>query len=361
MKSKKQHFISQGILNQFFSTNKVKEAILKNKSIVTTKIGDTMEINLLYELPEYEENALEIFFANNFDNTMKNLIEEILRNIESYEKTYQIVSNNINNFIIAYYKSLAYINENTMDLSAYKDDHGVRTMIKNIFDKQYIEKLSKTIINGYKSCIIKSDKAFVLSDQYIATVSTDVKNKFADLSNRSIGLKNTMLLIPISSSYYIIFYNGIVPAFLEEGRIVSLKEDEILEINSVIFNNSYIKVSGEHEEILKKLLEGYDDNKSRTQCIIGMNNGKSIFFNNKKEVFLYKKDEEIYNIYADPITLSKYLFMKRNDMCACGNSKKYKKCCIEKGEKCKEMYKDIKMYLIDKYRISNELIVERNI
>ena len=49
-------------------------------------------------------------------------------------------------FIIGYYKSFAYVTENSNDLLEKMDENAIRKMISNIFDKKYINDLWKTLI-----------------------------------------------------------------------------------------------------------------------------------------------------------------------------------------------------------------------
>ncbi len=185
-------------------------------------------------------------------------------------------------FIIGYYKSFAYVTENSNDLLEKMDENAIRKMISNIFDKKYINDLCKTIIKEYDFYIIKSKEQFLISDQYISTASLNVKNQFVNSCNRAMGFKDTIILIPITTSYYIVFKNGNKFRYLQPNKINILDEEQAESINKVIFRNSYLKVAGNNETNLLKTYENCKKyNLDRVQCL-----ESNFFYNNKKEVFL---------------------------------------------------------------------------
>lgn len=55
-----------------------------------------------------------------------------------------------------------------------------------------------------------------------------------------------------------------------------------------------------------------------------------------------------------------YTNVRRNDICFCGSGKKYKKCCLNKIEKCEKMYNELCSRKTD-YLINSKLILERNL
>lgn len=58
--TKKQHYVSQGILKHFLNEQgKVFELLIEKKLIIPKRIQDTMEQNYVYEHPAFETNALE--------------------------------------------------------------------------------------------------------------------------------------------------------------------------------------------------------------------------------------------------------------------------------------------------------------
>lgn len=357
--TKKQHFIAQSILELFFDSQKVYEEIISKKKIFQSNIKDIMEINYFYELPEFKDNALENYFSANFESDMKLVVEEMIENIEKPELVYKILKDNIRFFIIAYYKSFAYITENTDDMLKTKGYEAVRKMLSNIFDENYIKALGETIIYGYEYCLIKSENEFLMSDQYISTAAINMKNQFLNGSNRNIGLKNTLILIPLTTSYYILLYNGVVSESIEANVINKLSVENIELINKVIYRNSYLKVVGSNENIIENVSKLCAEHwLSRTQCMTGDDNGPTSFYNNKKEVFLFEEEYDIFELYQT-LEFSKFLKLSRNDTCKCGSGKKYKKCCIDKIEKCKKMYSEVESKNKYLYRISDDLIAER--
>ena len=82
--------------------------------------------------------------------------------------------------------------------------------------------------------------------------------------------------------------------------------------------------------------------------------------NNKKEVFLLEGDYEILELYRT-LQFGRYSKIKRNDICLCGSGKKYKRCCINKVQKCEKMYSELASKNKYQYRISDKLIAERNL
>lgn len=88
----------------------------------------------------------------------------------------------------------------------------VERMLQNILNLEYILGLTGTIWNAYECGIIVDEKErFLLSDQYVSTVALKFKNRFSNASNRQIGMSETMILIPLSSRFYIAFFSGNKP------------------------------------------------------------------------------------------------------------------------------------------------------
>lgn len=104
--------------------------------------------------------------------------------------------------LINYYKSVTSLIHMSTDMSK-KDQSSIARMINTIFNMPYIDHISEILLTGYDFAIIKSyNEDFVLCDQFIATCSLKFMGRFLNLSNREIGLKNTVVLIPISKNYY---------------------------------------------------------------------------------------------------------------------------------------------------------------
>ena len=147
-------------------------------------------------------------------------------------------------FLINYYKSITSMIHMSKEISK-KDNSSIVRMVNTIFNMPYIDRLSELLCTGYDFSIIKSnDGNFVLSDQYISTCSLKFIGRFINMSNREIGLKNTIVLIPISKDYYGIFINGQFPNnfSIKTSSINELNEYQTQIINNIIFNNSYENV-----------------------------------------------------------------------------------------------------------------------
>lgn len=115
-------------------------------------------------------------------------------------------------------------------------------MILNIFDGRYLWGLCDTISQFYESAVIvDEEERFLLSDQYISTVALSYKNKFSNASNRQIGMKDTMILLPLSAKYYVAFCHGKKPKYISKERFCLLDDTGVAEINNVIYKNSYVK------------------------------------------------------------------------------------------------------------------------
>lgn len=77
--------------NFFFKKKSLYEIIVSNGNVVQTTVADSMEVNYFYELPELAKNTIEDYFANNFDNNLKEIVEQIINNIENPNEVYRIL------------------------------------------------------------------------------------------------------------------------------------------------------------------------------------------------------------------------------------------------------------------------------
>lgn len=220
----------------------------------------------------------------------------------------------------------------------------------------YINSLSKTLTDYYDFAIIKSVGAeFLLSDQYLSTVALAIKNRFMSESNRHMGMKDVMLLIPISANYYVALYDGDKPGYISLNDVNSLSQEQIDEVNEVIINNSYLKCIGKDKASLQRVLPKFEY-KSPAGTMAG-GSGFTFGATLKKEVFLYKRDRLAWELFTG-LEFGRYINLQRNEKCACGSGKKYKNCCIEIGEICKRMYKDIEYKRCD-YLVNDAAVIER--
>ena len=82
--TKKQHYVSQGILKHFADQQKKIYELFIDKSIVTKKsIVDTMSQNYVYEHSKIEKNSIEDLFAK-FESKAFPLIDSLITEIEEY-------------------------------------------------------------------------------------------------------------------------------------------------------------------------------------------------------------------------------------------------------------------------------------
>lgn len=210
-------------------------------------------------------------------------------------------------------------------------------MINTIFNMPYIDRISEILLTGYDFAIIKSyNEDFVLCDQFIATCSLKFMGRFLNLSNREIGLKNTVVLIPISKNYYAMFINGQLPYSFDIvlDCINELSESQTQIINSIVFNNSYEKCISLNEKEINQL-EKKNSTFGDSMAIAKFNSGNSAAFKIKQEVFFTDDEYEMYQ-YFETYEWSDKKFKNCgvNSLCPCGNTKKYKKCCKNKVERC---------------------------
>lgn len=195
------------------------------------------------------------------------------------------------------------------------------------------------VINDYNFIVVQSlGEELVLSDQYVSTASLNCKGMISNLSNRTIGFSETLILIPLSAKYYAIYYNGnfTLSKSLRSGEIYLLEPQDIISLNKVIVRNSYKKCVAMHQEELENVKQYKSKVVSPSGIIIKNRDGSYKSFTIKKEVFYYDRDEDIFNnyikYYSELVAFKKehQRNIGRNDVCLCGSGKKLKKCCLEK-------------------------------
>jgi hypothetical protein len=92
----------------------------------------------------------------------------------------------------------------------------------------YLEKLAETLKKAYSFALLCADEhTFVLSDQYLSTVALSYKNQFINSSNRAIGLERTMVLLPLSSFFYIALFHGNTPKYISANTMCHLTAGEV--------------------------------------------------------------------------------------------------------------------------------------
>ncbi len=337
-RTKKQHYIAQGIIREIFNSNNIYEKNLHNGKIYKGSVNNTMCMSNSYEFPLLDDNFLEDLFARSIDPYSSQLINKLkkLLDDEKYMDAKNMIFKNIRMFLINYYKSVTSMIHMSKEISK-KDDSSIVRMINKIFNMPYIDRISDLLCTCYDFAIIKSNNSnFVLSDQYISTCSLKFMGRFVNLSNREIGLKNTVVLLPISKDYYGVFINGELPSDfnIDLNSMNNLTENQTKTINSIIFNNSYDKCISLNEEdllVLKKENSTCGD----SMAIAKFSSGNSAAFKIKQEVFFTKDEYDLYQYFekyewAD----KKFKECGVNQLCPCGSNKKYKKCCRDKVERC---------------------------
>ncbi|MBD8838888.1 DUF4238 domain-containing protein [Paenibacillus sp. CFBP 13594] len=332
--TKNQHYIPQSMLTNFAnSKGRVFEVLLKNNNIYETSYRQSMSEKFTYEHPLLEGNYLENMFGkieSYFAPAMREIIAHLDSNLTPIEEIKKLVEKYMKEYLVFYYRSGALLNEFTF--GGFSKEDKIPLMLEKIKDSNYLDKLSQTIISSYDFSIIKSDNdEFLLSDQYVSTAALSIKGRYTNASNRQLGFKDILMLIPLSSKYYIVYMNGQTPHFIKPNLINILSEIEIQKINKTIINNSYVKCIGKSRKQLEESIGSFRfESPSRT--LAAFNSGVSTAALNKKEVFFYEKDIEQWDFFIE-LRHMKNTGTKRNDPCKCGSGKKFKKCCLSKTQR----------------------------
>lgn len=325
---KNQHYIPEALLRHFTdSKGMFYEVLLERKKIYKTNPNSSMCAKYIYEDDHLEVNTIEKYFSKIENDVIPKIrdIIEFINNRKNGGFEFSLIKNAVEEmlpiFLLFYYRSGALLTE----FSSFDSNMKIPSLSRKILNQAYLNELSSTIKNCYNFAIIESNSDFLLSDQYISTAALKIKNQFCSVSNRHIGLKETLILIPISSSFYIIYWHTDTPFFLKRDSINKLKKNELELMNQTIINNSYIKCIGTGEQNLKTILSKFKIN-SPTQLMGGSSSGPSFGFIKKKEVFFYDIEKQAYEIFIHPTNINEFLKAERNDLCPCNSGKKYKKC-----------------------------------
>lgn len=369
--TKKQHYVSQGILKHFSDEQRKTYELFIDKKIVSRKsIVDTMSQNYVYEHPRIETNTIEDLFAS-FESKAFPIIDSLISEIEEvYAKEKSIgkfkeqIINIIPYVLLFYFRSGALLKEYSMDSENPKETR-VERMLLNIMDVRYIRGLRNTICDCYKCSVIYDEHDnFLLSDQYVSTVALKYKNRFSNASNRQIGMKDTMILIPLSSKFYIVFYDGRCPQFIKENEFSGLNEQEVQAVNDVIYQNSYVKCVGKSAFELERVKQVSFESFSPTKCIMKYSDGSIQDRIVKREVFFYDEDKDMNAHSFEYMSTYKTSIegkIGRNDKCICGSGKKYKKCCLKRYEEAARIIRDVYNQKNVDYTISGARTVEDSI
>lgn len=267
--TKKQHMVSQMIQRKFSDDNihvyGIKEILIPQKEIKYEvdkySIKNTMYKNNCYELNnneywlsnnnELSENYFENLFAER-ENEYSSIVEEIINLInskESFPKLKKCVSKAMPYFLWFYYRTY---NSLLLGIESETNKKKFVNRINNtLLDNQYLARFAKVIFTYYNMHILISpSESFVLSDNFISTASIDFKSYGIEgYSNRTIGFKNIMILIPISAKYYILFTDD--KSYNENYRKVY--DYEIMKFNSIIYRNSFEFTVGKHFSVLNDI------------------------------------------------------------------------------------------------------------
>ena len=337
--TKKQHYVPQSLLRYFTnSEGKLFEVLLREKKIYPTNTAKSMCEAFTYEHDKLPVNTIEKYLSK-IEGEVVARVKDLIQAIEeikegkaniSIAKT--IIENALHNFLLFYYRSGALLTE----FSSFKKEDKIPLMSDKILNHEYLGKLAEVIKDFYNFAIIESSDDFLISDQFVSTSALRIKTRFFELSNRHIGLNETLVLIPISARYYIAYWNTKRDFFLKADTINLLNNQGIKEINNAIINNSYVKCAGMKHERIKEVLPTFKE-LSPTQIFAGGNpDGFSVGSINKKEVFFYEDEREAWEL-LESMTIMFYKDLERNDACKCGSGKKFKRCHLDAYNRIQEI------------------------
>ena len=131
--------------------------------------------------------------------------------------------------------------------------------------------------------------------------------------------------MPISASFYIVYWNTQYDFPIKKNEINKLSEENIKLINSTIINNSYTKCVAKKKERIEEVVAFYKW-ASPTNFFAGGNpSGYFTGATKKKEVFFFEEERKAYEILEN-LAMIIYRNLGRNDPCSCKSGKKFKKC-----------------------------------
>lgn len=342
---KNQHYIPRCVLKHFSNEKEqVYEALVEKRKHYITNYKNSMAERYTYEHQYLEMNFLENQFTE-LENIYSPAIDNILKLLKACDEVdthivdiKKCVDEILNIMIIFYYRSGALLHEFSFQTKI--KDYRITLLLENILNSDYIRKLSNVISEYYSFAIVKSvNEELLLSDQYISTAALSIKSRFANLSNRHMGLKDVILLIPISSCYYIVYYHGKKPDYLKNDKINLLDNFQINELNEIIINNSYVKCIAKSDKALLESLMSFEF-RSPSATYMSYSTGALSGATLKKEIFFYKSDNAIWEEFTSHDWM-KHSDVKRNDKCACGSGRKFKNCCRDIFNGSKRIMDDI--------------------
>lgn len=338
-RTKKQHYIAQCLLRIFVDEKDIYECITTTNRTYKTSFENSMCRRDSYESSFVVDNHLENFFADYIDGDTANLNRKILLMLNDENcnlgEVYSTFLNNLHLYLVNYYKSItSLVRFSTKDSDI--DDYSIITMLSRILNKDYIKRLCMIFRKGYKISIIKSEKGdFILCDQYLASCSMKYKGMYSNISNRDIGIRDTIILFPLNCYFYVIFYDNEISNFnLVEDEINYLNEEQVKQINNIIYSNAYQKIVSSKKDNLINL-EKQNSSFGDVTAMIVYKNGHNMTHRVKSEIFFTKEQVEFYKYYQT-LKWGKRIYKKYqvNSKCPCGSNIKYKKCCKNKIDEC---------------------------
>ncbi len=343
--AKNQHLIPEGLLEKFAVNHQVYEAFFSgdNSKIYKTNVGNSMCERFAYEHNELKKNVIENYFGKietqvipKISNVIE-IIEDYKKGVHAFTAIKSVVEELLPVFVVFYYRSGALL----LEFSSLNKEDKIPLLSQKILNQHYIESLAKTIRDGYQFAVLESADEFLLSDQYMSTAALKIKSNFFDISNRHIGLRETLILIPFSSKYYGIYWHTEQNPFpFKEGVINTLETDQVLLINQAIMNNSYTKCISKKRTSLEAVIGTYSM-QYPSQAYAGYESGLTTGVIRKKEVFFYEVDKRAHRMLL-PWRFTDYKDVRRNDICLCGSKKKFKKCCLPSYERLEPVMNSMK-------------------
>lgn len=322
----------------FSNKEKLFEAffVSDDKKIFPTNVYDTMSGRFTYEHQNLKTNTIEDYF-NKIEHDIApkvshiiSLLNEDKKNKEKILIVKEMIEELLPIFIIFYYRSGALLTE----FSSISPNDKISLLSEKILNHAYINSLASSIKSGYKFAILKSDDGFLLSDQFISTAALKIKSNFIDVSNRHIGIKETLILIPLSAKFYIAYWHS-DSKFLSENHLNNLEGDKLQQINRTIMQNSYVKCVAKQKKSLEEVVADYSM-EYPSQVYVGYNSGYTSGAIRKKEVFFFEKDKEAYKLFLNPL-VGEFSKTGVNERCPCGSNAKYKRCHLDLYERIKSV------------------------
>ncbi len=338
---KNQHYVPCCVLIYFKESNiisrkeepRIYHFLNEKEGIYPTTVSNVMCDKEFYEHQNLRINWLEDLlkdFEGNYASLLRKIVTSITiyknRNIQ-FSELKKLIFTKLQFFFVMRFRSGGMLYEQEY---AHKSNAVLGIIEKLLLSSTYIKDLSQTVARFYDFCILESSNMdFLISDQFISTASLSFKGSFIDATNRTIGLNNVLILIPISKEYYICFWNAVGKTklkFLKKDKINKLTKQQTIEINRVIINNSYIQTAGSSIQSLENVVGDFNQVYPHSVCL-GWDEYKPGRFHGAdlgKEVFFYDNDRKVY----EAVTISSRLYKaENNDSCPCGSGVTFRNCC----------------------------------